>query len=245
MRTVREYFISGRFRKRQYSFLFLILLAFLFSFTSSAARLPQKIGRINDYANALKVGDHSHLEERLSELASAGKGLTVLISLNDPYNNPDRFGFEVSRKWELHDNSNEGLMVFVREDDGWEGSFSLPDSIRSLFSGETSYQEFQGKITNMVESGDVRDAVLNSVDTFHSLQFNPGSEDDETRKTSREGNLLYYVFGGALTLALLLFLLIREAKIRCPRCGSRMKVTRTLPDRREKYCPKCGYYERE
>ncbi len=222
-----------------------MLFPFLFCPTVIATRLPGKIGRINDYANVLRVGDHSELEDKLTELANLEMGLTILISLNDPYNNPDRYGFEVSRKWGLSNDPNEGLIVFVKEDDCWKASFSLSGQLTGSFSGEVSYGEFQNEIRSKVESGEVRDAVLESVNTLYALQFRSGSTEANNGESSEKGYLLYFVVGGALLLVIVVFLVIREARLHCPKCGSRMKVTGAGPGRREKYCPRCGYYERE
>jgi len=248
VKTVREFYTYDN------AFHVLILLVLVLTAAAlsipevSGKTLPRKIGRINDYANVLGVGDHKKLENKLLQLHSQGKGLTILISLRDPYSNSNQFGFEVSRKWNIYQNPAESLFVFIREEQGWVVSFSFSPPLVNIFSNNQDYRSFQEKIKEKTHAGDIRKAVLESVNRIYSLQF-PSDQDKSTSEEKKSTNkLIFYVLGGILLFILLLLLIVREARMRCPRCGARMKVNVFNSEfgekQREKYCPRCGYYER-
>lgn len=222
---------------------FILSLITIMSLTTLSIQLPSKIGRLNDYANVLRVGDHADLEMKLDELSSRGKELTILVSRNDPYRNPDRFGFEISRKWGIYKSPDESLIVIVHENGGWRVSLSLSPSITGIFPDEGTYREFQNQIRDLVKEGNIRKAVLTSVNRFYNLLFNPDSETDVDKDPGGGGIILYFIIGGVGLFVLLTTLIVREARLRCPKCGSRMEVHSSGVYGREKYCPRCGYHE--
>lgn len=249
MKTVREFYTYDNALHTLTILLLVLTFATLSIPKVSGKTLPRKIGRINDYGNVLGVGDHEKLEKKLHRLHSQGKGLTILISLRDPYSNSNQFGFEISKKWNIYNNPAESLFVFIREEQGWVVSFSFSPPLANLFSNTQDHRSFQKETRDKTRVGDIRKAVMESVNRIYSLQFSP----DKSKAPSEEKNTcnksLYYVVGGILLFILLLLLIVREARMRCPKCGARMKITvfnsEFAGKQREKYCPRCGYYERD
>jgi len=249
VKIVREFYTSAELKYTSRALFFFIASALIiYGVNTLAINLPEKIGRLNDYANVLRVGDHKDLENKLDRLSSRGKGLTILISLTDPYNNPGRYGFEISRKWGIYGDSQESLIVFVKGGGSWHVSFFLTPSILETFPGGESSTEYREKVREKVKAGNIRSATITSIDRIYFLEFFPEREANAGDEEEKGGSyLLYYILGATGGFLLLSALVIREARIRCPECGSRMDITISHTNYagtiREKRCPKCGYYE--
>ena len=218
---------------------------FLSSFSSYPISLPQQIGRINDYGNVLTREDREELARSLQELAERGIRVNLLISLRDPYRNPNLYTSKIRAKWGIRGESAESLIVFVKESDGWKLGIFLTPAASNLFSPE-GLTEYREKLEEKAEAGEIRTGSRYAINHMYVKAYPPARK-TEANKEEEEGLPWIYIASGVAGGIILLGLGIRwEAMHRCPRCGSRLKKTR-MPGGEsqggEKHCPECGYRE--
>jgi predicted RNA-binding Zn-ribbon protein involved in translation (DUF1610 family) len=229
------------------SFLLVLILGAIISTPSVALsiRLPDQIGRLNDYGNVLTMEDQGELRRKIDLLQDKQINLTVLISTRDPYMNPDIFASKLRAKWDLRGQQNENFLVFVREADGWAVRTFFATNLLNLFSA-ADLKNYQDRLRSKAENGEIRTGTIYAVNAIYRKAFPPERDtDEETEET--DGIPLIYLLGGSIGGVLLIVLLVRwEAMRRCPECGSRLTITRSRTEFGEetiKNCPECGYRE--
>lgn len=229
------------------SFLLVLILGAIIStpFIAFSIRLPDQIGRLNDYGNVLTMEDQGELRRKIDLLRDKQINLTVLISTRDPYMNPDIFASKIRAKWDLRAQRNENFLVFVREGDGWAVRTFFATNLLNLFSA-ADLKNYQDRLRSKAENGEIRTGTIYAVNAIYRKAFPPEKDtDEETEET--DGIPLIYLLGGSIGGVLLVVLLVRwEAMRRCPECGSRLTITRSRTEFGEetiKNCPECGYRE--
>ncbi|MFB6291625.1 MAG: hypothetical protein ABEJ25_07890 [Candidatus Bipolaricaulia bacterium] len=215
-------------------------------FPTTSVSLPDKIGRLNDYANILTMAGQRELKEKIDRLSDKNLGLTVLLSTRDPYQNPDIFASKIRANWDLRGNQAENFLTFVREQEGWAVRTFFSSTLLNLFSS-VELKKFQETLRKKANSGEIRSGTFYAVNTIYEKAFPPKKESNEA--VNQPGlPLNYIIIGGIIGGILLLILIIRwEAMRRCPRCGARLNKSRArtgLTEVDEKNCPECGYIER-
>lgn len=229
--------------------LMILILSTVFLYTTDlhAVSLPEKIGRLNDYGNVLTMEDQRELEDKIDQLSTREIVLTVLISRRDPYSNPNIYASEIQTKWNLRTQTSESFVVFVKERNKWATRLFLRPAVTNLFPS-SEITKFQRTLQKKVESNEIRSAVTYLVSRIHRQAFPPATEQKKPQETGSGGFILYLSIGIGGGLIIIVTLLWWEGRRRCPRCGSRLEVTRTFDKvtgrKTEKYCPECGYHER-
>jgi len=208
--------------------------------------LPRQIGAINDYGNVLSMNDREKLSTWVEELAEVGVRITLLISRRDPFSSPDRYASEIRGTWELQKEGGS-FLLFLKEEDGWVDRVFLSPLGRRLLGSTAQVEDFKRRIEGMTAEGSIRKAALFSVRRIYQANFGRGEESEGERKQGGLFSLLkkplFLGLGlGALAFFLLVLLLIREIRLRCPKCGTRMAVE-GQGERRIRYCRNCGYSE--
>lgn len=220
----------------------------LVSLSSLSISLPDQIGQLNDYANILTMEDQRNLKEKLTQLKDKKIGLTLLISTRDPYLNPDIFASKIRAKWGIQEEPNENFLLFVREQDGWAVRTFFTVTLLNLFSAE-DLKNYQATLKKKAGSGEIRTGTLYAVNSIYRKAFPPKKDTNQSSKEAGGVPLIYVIISGIAATVLLLAILVRwEAMRRCPRCGSRLKISRIhnkFTDETIKNCPECGYSETE
>lgn len=191
--------------------------------------------------------DQRELEDKIEQLSTREIGLTVLISRRDPYSNPNIYASEIQTKWNLRAQTGESFVVFVQEREKWAIRLFLRPAVTNLFSS-SEITKFQRALQKKVENNEIRSAVNYLVSRIHRQAFPPATEQNIPQEKRSGGFFLYLAIGIGGGLIIIVMLLWWEGRRRCPRCGSRLEITRTFDEitgrKTEKSCPECGYHER-
>jgi uncharacterized membrane protein YgcG len=216
---------------------FICLVLLLVSYTGKSLPLP--IGALNDYGNVLD----RHGRERVNNLIDAAKlrygiEVSILASWENPYDNVDRYTYEILDSWGLAV-GNTILAVFAKKGRDWE--------VR-IVSGQQATKSYpnlayvlQSGIEDLVAHRRVSEAM---VALFSELDKEIGTDKQDV-DTKGEGSdrglwivLLVVGMGGAI------FFVSQRV---CPRCG-RILRRRTRPsigsyneENVVYYCRHCSY----
>jgi len=220
------------------------------------------MGAINDYAAALGPKSRQELKALIELLRAEGVNVTLLITLLDPYSNPELLSQSIWEEWGLEAEATV-LLLFVREEDRWRFHWrASPDLTSSLSSQSASSQK--SAIEALLAQRRVAQAARRAVKFLSGLLTRaPVGERSEAAAPQQEAHswvksrgLWYGLLGGLGGVGLVIALLRLAVIWLCPNCGSRLKresgrslgfayggwsQSRRGHKNRVYYCRRCGY----
>ncbi len=228
--------------------LFVLQLSYFFSCLKAEEGLPHRVGYINEYGGLMSGNEQEKIEESLASIEKRWAVETViLVTLRDPYQNPDYLAGKIMDKWGLADKKSL-LLLFVKEAESWfwERRFGtrLSDSVNLDYLD--SHLE---KIEPYVKRKEIVVAINQAVEMLPKVVAT-SPEVGETNQKGFNKNILIYPLAGILGAAILALLVKRLRNRVCFRCLRLLKVRDSTPfgrgvPGREKhiiyYCPHCGY----
>jgi uncharacterized protein len=189
------------------------------SFGETVASLGQASGYVNDYADALSSSDESRLNSICEDLVATNSTEMAIVTIHTTDGQPvEDYAVELFNKWGIGNaQADNGLLILVAVDQhdyyvstGYGIEDVIPDSLAVRIMENEAVPEFR--------NGDYGTGLINAATRYSAVLSG------EQYSTSFNPRLLF-VPGMILTMMLILFLLIGIAtRIKCPRCGSRVKM---------------------
>lgn len=211
------------------------------------------MGALNDYA--AQIGNsRPALEAALTGLQSrAGIQATILITLLDPFDDPDQLATRIRTDWKIPE-AKAVFALFVKERDTWVARIWLSSDLSERFaSGPQATLEKQ--VRQDLQQRRVSQAVRETVDALAQAflppeppkpqppaERPPAGQSAPTSRKSLIGWMPPVVFYGAVALwvTLLVVIGVRALLYRfCPACAGRLRV-RQGRAHRVYYCERCG-----
>ncbi|MCX6647011.1 MAG: TPM domain-containing protein [bacterium] len=194
------------------------------SFGETVSSLGKAKGYVNDFANVLSSGDESRLNSICENLVAANSTELAIVTIRTTDGRPiEEFAVELFNNWGIGNaQADNGLLILAAIDDhdyfvatGYGIEDAIPDSLAVRIMENEAVPEFRNGSygTGLINAATEYSAVLSGEDYKSGSSFNPG---------------LIVILGAffvPLALFGILFLLIGIAiRIKCPRCGSRVKM---------------------
>jgi len=221
-----------------------LMLGGIFS-SSQEIGLPKRMGDINDYGNILG-SSRKELQEKIDELKKGFNiELIILITLRDPYDDPDLYAKRIGEAWGLKGNRII-FALYIKEGDKWSALLKPSPDLQETFNQE-SLGLLKQRIDDKIKKRKIREAVVDTVSSISALAA--GEEEKAAKVDGKRSKLAFYALLG-IAAAGLLPIIMRALLVRaCPRCGRRLRMRASAPlaglYRRVRYilyyCPKCGY----
>ncbi len=229
----------------------LVASAIFYSCLGQEPPLPKPMGALNDYAAAIG-NSRPALEAALTALQSrAGIQATILITLLDPFDDPDQLATRIRTDWKIP-GTKAVFALFVKETDTWIARIWLSADLSERFaSGPQAALEKQMK--QDLQQRRVSQAVRETVDALTQTFLppeppkppagNPPANQGVIKGTrGLIGWMNPVVFYGAVALLAVLLVIIGIRALLyhfCPQCAGRLRVRQSRTNR-VYYCERCG-----
>ena len=188
------------------------------SFGESVDSLGEAKGYVNDYANVLSSGDESRLNSICENLVATNSAEIAIVTIRTTDGGLiEEFAHELFNKWGIGNaQADNGILILAAIDDhdyfvatGYGIEDVIPDSLAVRIMENEAVPEFRNGSygTGLINAATEYSAVLSGEEYKSGASFNPG--------------MIFIPFA----MVGILFLLIGIAtRIKCPRCGSRVKM---------------------
>lgn len=226
-----------------------LLLSYCFLTTAKADEdLPGRMGYINEYGGLMSGREQEQIEERLASIEKRwGVEIVILVTIRDPYRNPQYFAHKIMENWEL-DSRKAFFLLFVKEDDQWYWERLFGSYLSGLVN--LSYLDSQlDKMDKYVKRGEIVVVINRSINLLSKLMEGNLKTGETNRRPFNKKILFYLLF--AILGTVILVILFRKLKSRlCSRCFRWLRVRESTPFGRGitggvnhiiYYCPRCGY----
>lgn len=230
--------------------------------------LPGRIGDLNDYGAQLGEGTRRTLQSQIDRLRErAGARVTVLITLLDPFSDPERYAREIWKRWELDQEQGQEqgqavLLVFVREGERWAFAWQASSDLMDRLGGSWA-AELRRAVDERLQERRVAAAARRALSTLSdALDVGPPAAPPEPPAVRRSTWPYAPAFGWGVGIGLglgALYLGLRwVVRWVCPACGRKLhrrsagmshlygrrrrNGARRSPREWVYYCRRCGYH---
>jgi uncharacterized membrane protein YgcG len=250
VKTAPEYFIANLLDLtwRWIIIFFALQLSCFFLIIKADEDLPGRMGYINEYGGLMSGSEQQEIEESLISIEEKwGMETVILVTLRDPYRNPQYMANKIMEEWQL--NSKKSLLLlFVKEENSWFWERRFGADLASIV--DLNYLDSQlEKIDVYVRRREITVAINKIVDILPQvMSVNPKIERADQK--SFDKNALIYPLFGLLGVALLVILIRKLRNRLCFRCYRWLSIRESTPFGRGApggerhiiyYCPRCGY----
>ncbi len=250
MKTVPEYSIVNLLDRTWICIilLFALQVSYFFSCLKAEDDLPQRVGYINEYGGLMSGSEQIKIEENLASIEKRwGIETVILVTLRDPYKNPDYLAGKIMDEWRLTDKKSL-LLLFVKEAKSWFWERRFGSRLSDLVNLDYLDSHLK-KIDPYVERKEISVAINQAVEMLPKV-VTTSPEVGETNQKGFNKSIIIYPLAGLLGAVILSLLIKRLSNRICFRCFRLLKVRHSTPFGREAsrgekhiiyYCPHCGY----